>query len=298
MKHKYPPLHLLSIFEAAGRLENFKAASEELFITPSAVSHQIKALEGHLGFALFQRKSRGVALNAAGEMYLKYVQRGLNQFEDGTKKLQHHFSSPALKISCFTSLASNIIIPQLGAFQAAHPDIEIKIEIGNKLSDLRYDDIDLAIRLGDGNWPNTMTQKLVDIQVAAVCSPTFAKQHQPQLLTDISQLPLIDFTYIDDAWQQWAKAMGVTLNSSKRSLTFNDYESAMNAATQGLGMTLAMFPIENTSLSHGMIVAPFNEFIPYPKSLYAVYRQEDAERHDIQCFINWLKKSDLLLQNR
>ena len=132
MKHKYPPLHLLSIFEAAGRLENFKAASEELFITPSAVSHQIKALEGHLGFALFQRKSRGVALNAAGEMYLKYVQRGLNQFEDGTKKLQHHFSSPALKISCFTSLASNIIIPQLGAFQAAHTDIEIKIEIETK----------------------------------------------------------------------------------------------------------------------------------------------------------------------
>ena len=111
MKHKYPPLHLLSIFEAAARLESFKAASEELYITPSAVSHQIKALESHLGFDLFQRKSRGVAVNNAGKIYLQYIQKGLGQFEQGTKKLQQRFASPSLKISCFTTLASNMLIP-------------------------------------------------------------------------------------------------------------------------------------------------------------------------------------------
>ncbi|KTF16076.1 LysR substrate-binding domain-containing protein [Pseudoalteromonas sp. H105] len=294
MKLKYPPLHLLSIFEAAARLESFKAASEELFITPSAVSHQVKALETHLRFALFQRKSRGVAINNAGRMYLKYIQQGLSQFEQGTKELTQRFSSPTLKISCFTTLASNMLIPQLGAFQAAHPDIEIRIEIGNKVSDLQYEDIDLAIRLGDGNWPKTIVHKLTDIQISAVCSPKFANEHKPHLLKDISHLPLIDFTYVDDAWLKWARSIGLNLKESKRSLSFNDYDSAVNAAAQGLGMALAMFPIENTPLSRGVIVTPFNEFMPYSKSLYAVYRPEDAERHDIKCFINWLKKSELI----
>jgi LysR family glycine cleavage system transcriptional activator len=191
-------------------------------------------------------------------------------------------------------LASNIIIPQLGAFQAAHPEIEIRIEIGNQLVDLRYDDIDLAIRLGDGNWPNTVTEKLSDVSISAVCSPQFALQYQPQLRTDFSEIPLIDVSYVDNAWPKWARSIGVKLSSREHALTFNDYDSAMNAATQGLGMTLAMFPIENASLSRGVIVAPFNEFKPYPKSLYAVYRQKDTNRHDIRCFIKWLKQSELL----
>ena len=101
MARKYPPLHLLSIFEAAARHENFKQASEELFLTPSAISHQIKSLEEFIGFELFQRKSRGVQLNAAGEMYLNYVRQGLDSFELGTQKVISKYSSPALKISTF-----------------------------------------------------------------------------------------------------------------------------------------------------------------------------------------------------
>lgn len=98
MKLKYPPLHLLSIFEAAARLESFKAASEELYITPSAVSHQIKALESHLGFDLFQRKSRGVTVNNAGRIYLQYIQKGLGQFEQGTKYYNNALHHPPLKL--------------------------------------------------------------------------------------------------------------------------------------------------------------------------------------------------------
>ena len=298
MKHKLPPLHLLGIFEAAARHENFKAASNELFITPSAVSHQIKALEAYLGFDLFQRKSRGVSLNSAGEMYLKYVQQGFNHFEEGTKKLRHRFASPTLKISSFTTLASNFIIPQLGAFQAAHPNIEIRIETGNQVADLRYDDVDLAIRIGDGHWPKTVAHKLTDIRVCAVCSPEFAAQYKPSKLSDINKLPLIDFSYIDDAWSLWAQAAGAEFHNSKRSLTFNDYDSAVNAAAQGLGMALAMFPFESLQLQRGIIVAPFAEYLPYQKALYAVYREQDADRHDIKCFIDWLQKSQLTNLNR
>ncbi len=126
MSYKLPPIHLLVIFEAAARLESFKAASDELFLTPSAISHQIKSLEEYLGFELFQRKSRGVAMNPAGKMYLQHAQQGLLAIEQGTKKVIHRYSSPTLKISCFTTLASNIIIPPIGAFQAEHPEIDIR----------------------------------------------------------------------------------------------------------------------------------------------------------------------------
>lgn len=293
MKHKLPPLHLLGIFEAAARHQNFKAASEELFITPSAVSHQIKALEAYLGIDLFQRKSRGVVLNNAGDMYLKYIQQGFQSFDEGTAKLRHRFTSPALKISSFTTLASNVIIPQLGAFQAAHPDIDIRIETGNHVADLRYDDIDLAIRIGDGHWPKMHAYKLTDIRVCAVCSPQFAATYNPKTPSDINKLPLIDFSYLEDAWMMWANAIGTELNTTKRSLTFNDYDSAINAASQGLGMALAMFPFEKVQLQRGVIVAPFAEYLHYPKALYAVYREQDADRHEIKCFIDWLLKSDL-----
>lgn len=294
MALKLPPVHLLTIFEAAARLESFKLASEELFITPSAVSHQIKALEAYFGFELFQRKSRGVAVNGAGKMYLHYIQQGLTTFEQGTKKVRHHYSSPSLKISCVSTLASNIIIPQMGTFQAAHPDIDIRIETGNHVADLRYDDIDLAIRIGAGEWPNVITTKITDIKIAAVASKTFIKKHKITKLEDVYKVPLIDITMMDDIWKQWASNLKLKELTNKRSITFSDYDSSINAAIQGLGLALAMFPIEKTQEEHGLLVRPFNENLPYPRFIYAVYREEDKNRHDIQCFLNWLKQSPTL----
>ena len=150
MAKHLPPLHLVTIFEAAARLQSFKLASEELFITPSAVSHQIKALEAFIGFELFVRKTRGVELNQAGKFYLHFVQQSLDTLILGTKKLTSKYSSPSLKISTFPSMASNVIIPQLSLFQDAHPDVDIVIETGMNITNLRYEDCDLALRIGRG----------------------------------------------------------------------------------------------------------------------------------------------------
>jgi LysR family glycine cleavage system transcriptional activator len=294
MTYKLPPVHLLTIFEAAARLESFKAAGEELFITPSAVSHQIKALEEHLGFPLFQRKSRGVAVNLAGRVYLQDVQKGLMAIEQGTKKIRHRFATPTLKISCFTTLASNIIIPQISHFQLAHPEIDIRIETGNQLVDLRYDDVDLAIRVGAGDWPNVIVEKIVDLEIAAVGCQSFIDKHDIVMPNDINRVPLIDLTYLEDVWRHWASVMSVELISDKRAIAFSDYNAAISAASQGVGLALAMFPLENAQEKANIIVRPFREKLPFSQSLYAVYRQEESNRHDIHCFLQWLKKSELL----
>ncbi|MEW6983169.1 LysR substrate-binding domain-containing protein [Colwelliaceae bacterium 6471] len=291
MAKKLPALHLFTIFEAAARRGSFKLASEELFITPSAVSHQIKSLEAFVGFELFTRKGRGLELNPAGKMYLHYVQQSLEQLEKGTKKVINKFSSPVLKISTFPTMAGNVIIPQLNLFQQAHPEIDIRIETGMNVADLRYEDFDLAVRIGKGDWPGVAKQKLLDISVAAVCSPEFANKHQLKTPSQINQVPLIDLSTMENIWQTWAGYMNVEETDFKHQLTFSNYDSALQAAEQGLGLALALLPIENSLLERNILVNPFNDNIPFTQALYAVYREEDQERHDIQCFLSWLIKS-------
>lgn len=291
MARKRLPLHLVNIFEAAARHQSFKLASEELFLSPSAISHQIKTLEQYLGFDLFIRKSRKVELNAAGKMLLSYVQQSLKILDQGTQLTVNKFSSPVLKISTFPTMASNVIIPQLGLFQSAHPNIDIRIETGLNLNDLRHDDIDLALRLGRGDWPDVGKKKLMDISIAALCSPSFANKHQLTSIEQLSHLPLIDLSNMENIWQTWSKASNIELINLAHKLTFNSYESAIQAACQGLGLVLAMLPIENSLLNSNLLIQPFVTNVPFKHALYAVYRPEDENRHDIQCFIDWLMQS-------
>jgi LysR family glycine cleavage system transcriptional activator len=291
MPNKLPALHLFSVFEAAARHENFKQAASELFITPSAVSHQIKALETFLGFELFQRKSRGVALNAAGKVYLHYVQQGLNKLEQGTKIVSNKFSSPSLKISTFPTMASNVIIPQLSDFQQKHPEIDIRIETGMNVTDLRYDDCDLAIRVGRGDWQGVAVKKLLSLTAHAVCSPDFAKKHKLTAPEQISQVPLIDLDNMNNVWRTWAEAMQLPAMQYQHKLTFSNYDASLQAAEQGLGLALAIMPVEHALIERNLLVLPFKESANFDQALYAVYREEDKSRHDIHCFLDWLTKS-------
>ena len=294
MPNKLPAFHLFSIFEAAARHENFKQAANELFITPSAVSHQIKALENFLGFELFQRKSRGVALNATGKVYLHYVQQGIYQLEQGTKIVRNKFSSPSLKISTFPTMASNVIIPKLNDFQQQYAGIDIRIETGVNVTDLRYDDCDLAIRMGKGDWSGVVVKKLLDLTIHAVCSPSFAEKYQLISPEQISQVPLIDLANMNNIWHSWSEAMHLPAMQYQHKLTFSNYDASLQAAEQGLGLALAVMPIEYALIERNLLVLPFKKSTPFEQSLYAVYREEDQDRHDIHCFLNWLSKSPSL----
>jgi len=142
MARKLPPLHLLQLFEAAGRNLSFKKAAEELFLTPSAISHQIKALEENLGIELFIRLTRGVQLTPAGKQYLGVVQKVFQTLDKGTTSLKQQFSSGSLRITTFTAMTNNIIIPNLSLFQTEYPEFVLDIDTKSQVVDLRYDDFD------------------------------------------------------------------------------------------------------------------------------------------------------------
>lgn len=188
-------------------------------------------------------------------------------------------------------MASNVIIPQLNLFQGAHPEIDIRLATSMNLVDLRDEEFDLAIRVGRGDATNAINRKLLDINITAVCSPAFAEKHQLNNLNQIVDVPLIDLSYMDNIWKRWADAADIKETSFKHSLTFDNYEATLHAAEQGLGLALAMIPIENSLIERKILVSPFTQIIPFQLSLYAIYREEDKDRHDIQCFLNWLIQS-------
>lgn len=290
MARKLPPLNLLQLFEAAGRNLSFKKAAEELFLTPSAISHQIKALKENLGLALFTRQARGVKLSEAGTTYLVVVQDVFQKLELGTLQLKKQLVSQSLRISTFSTIASNIIIPRLSSFQQAFPEIELNIETGTDLVDLRYDEIDIALRLGKGDWPGVISEKKFDLHVSPMCSPAFAQKHKLSSVNQIPHVPLIKLSNMDDAWSDWAKNVGLIELKLHSSLSLGSYDAVIQAAQQGLGLALGALPLENSALSNAQLVKPFKEQIQFEQSCYAVYLPEDKQRQDISVFLRWFKQ--------
>lgn len=293
MARKLPPLHLLQLFEAAGRHLSFKKAAEELFLTPSAISHQIKSLEEHLSLTLFKRVTRGVRLTPAGEKYIVAVQEIFHLLDASTTSLKQEFSPQAqstlLRISTISTIASNIIIPNLVAFQQKFPSIELRIETSMDLIDLRYDDFDLAIRLGDGKYSGVISEKIFDLQVTPLCSPKFAEKHNLSSVEQILSVPLIQHANMKGSWSQWGKSVGVANVESKSGLNIGSYDGVMQAAQQGLGLALGAVPLENLALKQGLLVQPFKEKNRFSPTCYAVYHPRDKQRDDIHAFIGWFK---------
>lgn len=290
MARKLPPLHLLQLFEAAGRHLSFKKAAEELHLTPSAISHQVKALEENLGITLFKRLTRGVQLTPAGAHYLVVVKDVFQRLDQGTTSLKQQFSSQSLRISTIPTIASNIIIPRLSLFQQQFPDITLRIEISQELIDLRYDECDLGIRLGDGNYPGLHSEKIFDLQVTPMCSADFYQQHQLKQLEQILTVPLIWLSVREGNWSSWAQSVGIEGLEPSTTLSIGSYDTAMQAAQQGLGLALGAIELEGWNLSSGRLIRPFNEQRPFPLSCYAVCRPTDNHRSDIAVFIHWFKQ--------
>jgi LysR family glycine cleavage system transcriptional activator len=294
MARSLPPLHLLQLFEAAGRHSSFKKAAEELFLTPSAISHQIKSLENHLDIMLFKRVTRGVKLTPAGEKYITTVQEIFHLLDHGTSSLKSEFSTQAqstlLRISTIPTIASNIIIPNLGLFQEKFPSVELRIETSMELIDLRYADFDLALRLGDGDYPGVTSEKLFDLQVTPLCSPDFAKKHKLINVEQTLSVPLILHANMSNSWLQWCEALGIDYVESKSNLSLGSYDAVIQAAQQGLGLVLGAIPLENMALKNGLLVQPFKEKFHFKPKCYAVYHPRDKQRSDISSFISWFKQ--------
>lgn len=287
METKTPPLNLLRVFEVAGRHLSFKDAARELFVTPSAVSHQIKTLEQQLGFALFRRHNRALAFTRAGQELFTSVSLHLTGMRRDVGRVIRRHGTPSVRAHILPFMASEYVIPNLHDFRQAHPDVELLIETSANMVDFDMHDIDIGVRLGLGNWPGLSAEKLVCIEATPVCSPAFQAQHAMSELTDLRDKTLIQIQWQEDPWRRWAEHTGIPLDTSHQ-LTLDSFMTTLTAAEQGLGVALALFPLAYKWVEQGRLVAPFRERIPVEDAYYVVYRPEDAERPELRRFVDWL----------
>src|SRR6476620_6373520 len=209
MLRRLPPLNALKAFEAAARHESFTRAAEELCVTQGAVSHQVKALEAELGVKLFNRERQRLIITEAGRTYLTVLRDAFDRIAVGTDRLGQRQNSGVLTVSTSPDFAAKWLVHRLGRFAEAYPDIDLRVSATLHHVDFAREDVDLAVRHGDGNWPGHEVVRLSSEQLFAVCSPKLLSGRQRLARpSDVLKFPLL---HLDDrkAWTDWFDATGV-----------------------------------------------------------------------------------------
>lgn len=287
-KQDLPTLNLLKVFEIAGQHLSFKNAAEKLFVTPSAVSQQVKTLESQLGVQLFIRKNRELSFTEAGRIYWNEIHNQLNNIRDATATLRKSKTKNTLKVSLMPPVASRVVLPNLASFHEAYPDIDLRIEASLRNSDVSTQEADLAIRFGEPPWEGVLHEKMIDTYIQVVCPPGFTDQFKlKNSPKNICKAPLIHMTERPQTWPKWFEVTGFGDPIGKQ-YYLDDYPSAMDAA-ESLGAMLALMPIEEPLINSGRVEAPFPALGPLDESIYAVYHERNSDNLAIRSFIDWLQ---------
>lgn len=285
MTPRLPPLAALRTFEAAARHGNFSRAADELHITPGAVSHQMKTLERDLGVVLFERQSRGVALTDQGHHLAEAMREALDRIARGVAELRAR-PTRALTISVLPSFATHWLIPRLADFSRRHPDIDVNVRASQSLVDFASDDVDLAVRYGEGRWPGVVALKLMDEEVFPVCAPGFAGWQLPITLEELANARLLHIPL--QPWSEWFRAIGANVSAKRRGLTFSETDLLLRAAVDGLGVALTRRILAQPELEAGRLVRPVPFSVRAERSYFIVHPADPAPPQRLITFRDWL----------
>ncbi len=288
MARRLPPLTALRAFEAAARHLSFSRAADELNVTHAAVSHQIKALEAHLGVPLFRRLTRAVRLTDAGRAYLPVLREAFDAIAEATGRIAVGEDDGRLTVSATPAFAARWLVPRLGRFYAAHPKIDVRLDPSMALTDFLRDDVDIAIRYGRGDWPGLRIERLLSLDMFPVCSPALLDGPEPlRAPADLARHTLLHDDLRED-WPRWLVAAGVTGIDLTRGPTFNETSLIMQAAAAGLGVAIAVSALVAADLAEGRLVRPFEIAVAEEAGFYLVYPEASAARAKVRAFRDWM----------
>ncbi len=297
MSRQLPPLNPLRAFEAAARHLSFTRAAEELFVTPSAVSHQVKALEENLGVSLFLRDSKSLLLTPAGKAYLPGVQEAFRQLVFATYQLHRERSIPALKLNLPPTFALKWLIPRMKSFVQAYPEIDLKVSTSKHMVDFAREDFDLAVRYGRGVYPGLCAEHCLKVEVFPVCAPALLEGPVPLRVPDDLRLHRLlhdDSTYDDVTnpnWATWLEHAGVEGVDTTRGPSFWPSHLVIDATIDGLGVALAKRSWVDRDLLEGRLVRPFADLtLSVEFSYFFVYPQDRADDPRLRLFLDWVRQ--------
>jgi LysR family glycine cleavage system transcriptional activator len=287
MARRFPPLSALRPFEAAARLESFSRAAEELALTHGAVSHQVRALEEHIGAPLFARHGKRVALTPAGRAFAERVRGALDEIAQAAEQLRQR-RDDRLTVSVLPSFASRWLMPRLIRFMDAHPKVEVNVIASTALANFRDDEIDVAIRFGVGPWPPHVCEVFLEDEYFVVASPALAASAKLKAPRDLLKARIIREDR--DYWKQWFDAAGVPIEEARaaRGPLFNDSTYALQAAARGEGIALARRSIVAEDLERGVLKRLFELRVASRERYWFVCPKETVDTAKVKAFKAWV----------
>ena len=291
---RLPPLNALRAFEAAARLGSMNAAADELSVTPAAISHQVKTLEDILGLKMFHRKVRAVTLTESGSELLPYLRDGFDTLAKGCARLVEQESNAPLVISSSPAFAAKWLMPNLADFNQRHPEIKIRIDGSLSVVDFSKDDVDVALRFGQGPYEGLHADSLAYEDVVPVCSPDLRDGNPP--LNEPGDLAYHTLIHMDwfaapgmqTDWPMWLKLAGLDQIDATKGPVVTSDSLAVEAAVSSAGVALVSEFLVKRELEAGRLVKLFDLVLSSDFRYWFVCPPENLERPRVAAFRNWL----------
>lgn len=286
---RLPPLAAIQAFEAAARLGSFERASEELFVTASAIGKRIAALEAMLDVSLFIRSSRGATLSAAGRDYLSQVRTALDLLSDASLHQRGEPKPEPLRVVSTPTFARQVLIPYLPGFTAAHPEVELEIMLSIPYLDIMPPNADVWVRFGCGKHPGLHARQLTNDPVFAVCSPAYLASRGPfNRPQDLARAELLRCPM--EPWRPWLDAAGLDWPEPSRGVWLVDLGMMLAAARAGQGVALTRRSLAAEWLDEGKLLRVTDIEIPGESQYYLCTEASRTPRRVVQAFSLWLQE--------
>jgi DNA-binding transcriptional LysR family regulator len=290
-----PALDLLVGFESAARHLSFTRAGEELYLTQSAISRQIKELEDQLGLPLFQRRHRALSLTDAGQQFYAVAAQVITTMRAATERLRAQAGKRRpLTVTTTNSFASLWLIPRLAGFTREHPGIDVRITAETRVQDLERDGLDVALRHGPASLAGPNAVRLFGERVFPVCSPKLLKKLPLKKPEDLKNHVLLQYHDPDVRhpwlhWKTWLEVAGVASLRPAGTLSFSGYEQIIPAAVAGHGVALGRSPLVRDLIDSRQLVAPFKSMADPARAYFVIVSRDAAQRPEVNAFVEWLK---------
>jgi len=288
MAYHLPPLPWLRAFEAAARLGNFTRAAEELLITPAAVSYQVRQLEQKLGYPLFDRVHRELVLTRLGQTYMPSVEKAFSDLSIATVSVFGERDRQPVRFRCLNSFGHLWMVPRIGGFQEAHPDIELQMISASWAETLNPDLFDIDVRFGDGGWTDGTVEFLLNDPIVPVCRPDLALPGEIKDVEALSQAPRLDIMGVVDTWESFFRAFGHAV-PARNGLQVDQSVTALELAVLGHGHALVLETLARPFLETGRLIRSSDKKLKSRHSYYLVTARPRQEiGPDAQAFCDWM----------